>query len=127
MQLIRLKLDTYDPLHPDQSTPVILAQTTAYGVNLPASGGTIGAFDNRILSDPALRKSFRYFLIAGSGLAFEPEANDILKFSGGYARVLGATPLNPGGDGAIIHNVGATLDSNIKFEDSPEPQPQLTL
>lgn len=121
MDLIRMKLDSYDPLHPAASTPEVFEQCKAQGVNLPASGGTIEAFDTRILSDPALRKSFRFFIVAGLGLTFTPQANDLLKTSEGYCRILGATPLNPAGDGAIIFNIGSTLEANVQFDDTVQP------
>jgi hypothetical protein len=122
MDLFRLKFDvSYDPLMPEVATPEVLGTCKVTGVNLPASQGTIEAFDNRILQDPALRKSFRFFILAGQGLELRPQANDILKTPEGYCRVLGATPLAPDGGEPIIYNVGATLDSNFKFDDVPEP------
>lgn len=122
MQLTRFKLDDeYDPLNPDESTLMILQTCPINGVNLPASQGTIEAFDNRILNDPQLRRSFRFFILAGLGLLFQPQANDVLTTAEGHCRILGATPLNPAGDGAIIYNVGATLDVHIKMNGQPEP------
>lgn len=113
MTLTRLSFVEYNPLAPNANLLTIEDQCPVNGVVLPASQGTIEAFDNRILDDPMQRRSFRFCILAAAGLTFEPRAQDVLLTTEGPWRILGATPLNPAGDGAIIFNVGATLDTQI--------------
>jgi hypothetical protein len=115
MTLYRLTLaPAYDPENPDSSSPVISLQCPCVGVTLPASQGTIEAFDNRALSDPIRLQKFRFVMLAGKGLTFTPEANDLLQMADGLVRVLGSTPLNPDSNvEAILFNVGTTRDVNF--------------
>jgi hypothetical protein len=119
MPLIRLALgDQYNPLEPTESSPQEINRTTAYGVSLPSNKSTLALLrlDDHILDDPALRQSFRFYLLAAAGLSFEPRAHDVLLASEGPLRILSLTPLDPAGDGAIVYNVGATLDDRFTFE-----------
>jgi hypothetical protein len=110
MDLYRLSGGDYDPVNPSANARTVQQQTTSHGVVLPASNGTIEAFDNRALSDPNRRRKFRFVLLAGKGLVFAPESGDILKTAEGFYSVLGSTPLNPDGGGNILFNVGCSLD-----------------
>jgi len=105
----------YNPVTPGDTAVEVAFQTTCHGVVLPSTQGTIEAFDNRILDDPAQRRAFRFCILAAQGLDFEPQAQDVLLTAEGPWRILGATPLNPAGDGAILFNVGATLDTQINL------------
>lgn len=100
----------YDPMNPAVAVPTVDIQCPAYGVVLPASQGTIEAFDARILDDPIQRRDFRFVILAAKGLTFNPQGADILRTGEGLYRILGATGLNPAGDGNIIFNLGCTLD-----------------
>lgn len=116
MTLCRLTFGGYDPLTPTAAGAVSVSQRCPVSaVVLPASQGTISNFDNQILKDPERLRSFRYLILAAKGLTFEPKANDVLRCFEGLYRLLGATPLNPAGDGAIIFSVGATLDNVISI------------
>jgi len=79
-------------------------------VTLPASKGTVQAFDNRIPED--LRKTKLRFVIAAAATApFEPEGNDYIIFENRVWLVKGQTPLNPGGV-PVIYKFGAFLTSS---------------
>lgn len=111
MTLYRLTTEApYDPLAPSALALAISQQCPISGVVLPASNGTIEAFDARILADPDLLKNFRFVILAGSGTTFKPRPQDMLSTAEGPYRILGSTPLDPAGDGPIIFNVGCTLD-----------------
>lgn len=112
--LFRIGVAGYDPVNPAQSTPAILNRCAGNGIVLPASTQLMASFDDRILTDPLLRQSFRYVILAGVNLTFKPQAQDILQTGEGYYRLLGANPLNPAGEAtAIIWSVGCTLDTQI--------------
>tara|TARA_R110000803_G_scaffold19510_9_gene51002 strand:+ start:88 stop:570 length:483 start_codon:yes stop_codon:yes gene_type:complete len=94
IQIVRVSGD-YDPVT-GTATNETLQVTTAVVVSLPASGGTVQAFDNKFKED--LKKGkIRFFYIAAKGLGFEPEAGDLLLFEGGVWDIGGGTPLNPAG------------------------------
>lgn len=84
------------------------AQAVA-AVSLPASGGTVQAFDDR-MREEYVRGRLRFFLIAalkpdGTALDFDPQAGDLLTYLGKQWEVSGATPLAPSGT-PILFNVG---------------------
>ena len=66
-------------------------------VVLPASKGTLEAFDNRVESGTLIEQNLRALKIAAKGLLFEPKAGDYLDFEDSRWKVLGSTPLNPAG------------------------------
>lgn len=118
MTLYRLTLAGFDAVNPAATVMQVQLSCSAAGVVLPASNGTIEAFDNRILSDPLQMRSFRFVMLAGlqpdgTPLTFTPQANDILRTTEGLYRLLGATPLDPAGQGPILFNVGCTLDVQL--------------
>lgn len=114
MTLFRLTLDGYDPEHPADEVITVENETGSFGVVLPASNGTIEAFDDRILSNPSQLQQFRFVILAGLGLEFEPGPEDLLATREGIYRVLGSTKLDPSGEGGIIYNIGATMDINYE-------------
>ena len=75
------------------------------GVVLPASQGTIEAFDNRIEKGKLIDERLRFILAAAKGAPFEPKSGDELTFDGSTWTALGCTPLKPNGE-AIIYNIG---------------------
>ena len=78
-------------------------------VTLPASKGTVQAFDNLIPED--LRKTKLRFVIAAAATApFEPEGNDYIIFENRVWLVKGQTPLNPAGI-PVIYKFGAFITS----------------
>lgn len=116
MTLKRFKTSAaYNPLSPHTTAHELEASCQSAGVVLPASNGTIEAFDDRILKNPSLRQSFRFVILAGQPLTFDPQAQDILETNEGPYRLLGATQLNPDGLQAIIWNCGCTLDTAISL------------
>lgn len=72
---------------------------------LPASKGTIEAFDNRIEGGTLIEEKLRYILMSAKLTrvseegpdTIEPKSTDVLSFDGGDWVVLGCTPLNPAG------------------------------
>lgn len=119
MTLFRLTLDGYDPMNPAAEEISVENETAGFGICLPASNGTIEAFDDRILSNPNQLQKFRFVILAGLGLEFEPGPEDLLATREGIYRLLGATKLDPSGEGGIIYNCGCTMD--INYEPPPAP------
>lgn len=83
------------------------ASTTAtgYAIVLPASKGTIEAFDNRLEQLALAKRRLRYLKVAAQGLSFEPQALDKLSLLGSTWEVLGCTPINPTGT-PLVYGVG---------------------
>lgn len=77
---------------------------TIDAINLPASKGTLEAFDNRYYEDMVAGK-VRFFKVASETATFEPEQGDIAVIDGEQWECLGSTPVNPAGV-AIVYNVG---------------------
>ncbi|MEO0497939.1 MAG: hypothetical protein AAF141_11335 [Pseudomonadota bacterium] len=75
---------------------------TINAVVLPASQGTIEAFDNR-LTEQYRDKSVRFLNVAADSQ--EPESGDQVALDGANWRVLGVTPLNPAGT-ALLYRMG---------------------
>lgn len=118
MTLYRLTLGTYDPVNPGGNEPTVDVQCAGFGVVLPAGKTELQAFgqaDNRLLTDPLAIQKFRYVILAGKGLTFIPTANDILKTNEGLYRLIGATPLDPAGQGAILFSCGCSLDIQLSI------------
>jgi hypothetical protein len=78
---------------------------------LPASGGTLEAFDVRFMNDVRDSANVRFALVAGSGTTFRPEPNDlaVLYADGLEWLVMGCTPLNVDGATDIIYSIGFRL------------------
>lgn len=93
----------------DPATGLLSGETstdyTIYVVNLPASKGTVQAFDNRI-RELYLQGKIRFFLAQAKDTP-TPLAGDKLTFAGSTFRVLGATPFSPAGT-AIIYKFAAS-------------------
>lgn len=90
------------PHNPGEPTWISYSATAAV---LPASKGTIEAFDNRLEGGSLIEERLRYVLMApqmarSSGVGpdtIEPRSGDVLEFDGVAWTVLGCTPLNPAG------------------------------
>ena len=74
-------------------------------VVLPASKGTVEAFDNRIKNGTIGLSRIRFVVASAFGVTFEPEPKDTLTFEGENWEVLGCTPVKPG-DTAIVYKMG---------------------
>lgn len=78
---------------------------SAFAAILPASKGTIEAFDNRLEGGTLIEEKLRFVLMATEitrtseegPATIEPQALDVLTFQGRDWTVLGQTPLNPAG------------------------------
>lgn len=64
---------------------------------LPASKGTVEAFDNRLEGGTLIDERLRFIIAAAKGASFEPKSLDEVQFDGGKWLVLGCTPLSPAG------------------------------
>ncbi len=74
-------------------------------VILPASGGTLEAFDVRFMSDVKDSTDVRFSLVAAAGSTFQPEPKDEVTILGQVWQVMGCTPLNVNGV-PLIYSVG---------------------
>lgn len=81
--------------------------TTTKGkvVVLPASKGTIEAFDNRTEDGSLAGQELRYLKIAALGMSFVPRKLDTVYFDSATWQVLGCTPVNPAGT-PIVYGAG---------------------
>lgn len=101
----------YGPAHNPGQSHVITGLATA--VVLPASKGTIEAFDNRIEGGTLIDEKLRYVMMLPKIVktspfgpeAFEPQSLDVLTFDGYDWTVLGCTPLNPAGT-PVLYSMG---------------------
>ena len=87
---------SYDPLlgqHTGDAPQV--GNLTA--VVLPASKGTVEAFDIRLGKEGLTLDQLRFCLTAALGAPFRPQPTDIVTYEGRQWTVLGCTPLDPAG------------------------------
>lgn len=87
------------------TTPTLTATVSIKVVVLPASQGTIQAFDNRREDEALATKQLRYLLVPGKGMTFEPRPDDQVTFAGKTWLLLGCTPTNPAGT-PLLYGVG---------------------
>lgn len=100
----RLNTDAaFDAVAGSMETPSILADQELVGLTLPASKGTVQAFDDRIREE-LLSGKLRFFMFAalqsdGSAPLFAPQAGDILFYEplNAFFTVAGMTRLSPVG------------------------------
>lgn len=92
----------------DPGTPALNFTGTA--VILPASQGTVQAFDQRFVSGTLIESTLRALLIAALGMEHEPKPGDKVTFpDGATGTLIGCTPLNPDGANAIIYQATTQL------------------
>lgn len=82
-------------------------------VSLPATNGTIQAFDNKTIEELKKGKN-RFFYMAAKGLDIEPDANDYIIYENKFWQIAGTTPLNPAGT-PLLYNVGC-MDGGMSFD-----------
>lgn len=83
---------------------------TGTAVILPASQGTVQAFDVRFEGGTLIESRLRALLIAAHGMTHEPAPGDKVTFPDGkIGTLLGCTPLNPDGANPIIYQGTAEL------------------
>lgn len=95
---------TYDKVTGRHTGGSELAQTLRAAV-LPASQGTIQAFDVRFMDNIDASQNLRFAVISTVGHTFVPEPGDTAEFDNSKWRVLGNTPLNVDGT-PVIFSVG---------------------
>lgn len=86
-------------------TKTLLATQPLTAVILPASKGTLEAFDVRFMSSAMEGTDVRFGILSAEGAVFQPEPLDEAVFFDGTWDVMGCTPLNVAGT-AIIYSVG---------------------
>ena len=102
---------TRDEVTRDRSTgtnTTVSTTQTVMAVVLPSSSSdtTFTRFDDKY-KDAMVKGRWRSLLVAGKDLTFEPREGDKIAISSENYRIVGAMPLNPADDGAIIYTVGA--------------------
>lgn len=105
MPLYRL-VNTVDPVAGSATVTATGFNLTA--VVLPASKGTVEAFDIR-LTEELIQGNLRFVIAASKGALFTPNGADILSYQGKYWLLMGCTPLDPDGSGPIIFKFGCTM------------------
>lgn len=96
--------DTYNAVT-GSNTRVLAATQTLSSAVLPASPGTIQAFDVRFMNDVLDEQNIRFAIMTAVGSTFLPAPMDQAVFDGKTWNVLGCTPLNVDGT-AVIYSVG---------------------
>lgn len=95
IQLSRTVGGDYDP---DTGTSGGSTETQdATVVILPASNGTVQAFDIRYENGTLIEQNLRALTIAAKDLAWVPIAGDKATFDGSDWTFIGCTPINPAG------------------------------
>ena len=90
-----------------ESNRVLAVSQTLIGAILPASQGTLEAFDVRFLSGDILAsKDVRFCIFSAVGSTFVPAPMDEVEFDGSVWQVMGCTPLNVTGSDPVIFSVG---------------------
>jgi hypothetical protein len=116
----------FDPVS-GLNTIVSIQVSTNNSVSLPASSGTVQAFDNKFKED--LKKGkIRFLYISSKELSFEIEAGDLVIFENRLWHIAGATPLNPAG--VSVYNTVGIRDGGLELEkvlDDLGAMEQLTL
>ncbi len=74
-------------------------------VILPASQGTLEAFDVRFMNDVLESTDVRFTIISAVGATFTPAPKDEVEYWDGVWNVMGCTPLNVAGI-PLIYSVG---------------------
>lgn len=89
------------------ATKTLEATQTLAGVILPASQGTLEAFDVRFITAEILAsKDVRFVILSALGHTFVPGPMDEVDFQGAVWQVMGCTPLNVTGEDAVIFSIG---------------------
>jgi hypothetical protein len=103
------------------SVPTLIAEQTLSGATLPASAGTLEAFDVRFMDNVQDDSNVRFAIVSAEGAAFTPGPKDMAElgsvqedgtvvFDGKSWHVMGCTPLDVDGV-SVIYNIGFRLPS----------------
>jgi hypothetical protein len=89
----------------------LAASVTLPGLVLPASGGTLEAFDVRFMQDVQDAANVRFAIFAADGASFRPGPKDVADLYGDGREwlVMGNTPLNVDGNTDLLYSVGFRL------------------
>jgi hypothetical protein len=93
----------YDPVAGVEGADVIEEQWVTC-IILPASKGTVEAFDQRLMSGTLIETNLRAVKIPAEGLEWPPGPGYEMDFDGHTWRVIGVTTSNPAGT-ALIYNL----------------------
>lgn len=86
----------YDPATGMTTGPVVLEQTVQ-AVVLPASKGTVEAFDNRFIDGTLIESNLRALKIAAKDMEWAPKPGTLAIFQGETWTLLGVTSSAPAG------------------------------
>ena len=101
----RVTPGTYDP-DTGTTTPNVTTTWAGTAAILPASAGTIEAFDVRFQDGTLIETNLRALLVAALGLTNQPKPADTVTFADGSVWTsLGCTPLGPDGVTPLVYNV----------------------
>lgn len=84
---------------------VVLLEQELTAVILPASQGTLEAFDVRFMSGVMDDLNVRFCIMSAKDSTFTPAPKDVADYYDGEWQVMGCTPLNVNGT-AVIYSVG---------------------
>lgn len=106
IEMTRLVRGDYDPIEGEfESSSENSGEFD--GVLLPASKGTLEAFDVR-LTESLTIDQVRFAILAAAGAPFQPRGTDVVSFEGKPWLVMGCTPLNPAGV-PLVYKIGFRL------------------
>ncbi len=94
LTLKRVTEDAYDPAT-GEVTPGVTETQAIKVIVLPASKGTVEAFDNRLVNGTLIESNIRALKIAAKGLLWPPGPGCVVEYEGQDWKMLGATPSNP--------------------------------
>lgn len=102
---LRRYADSGDPVA-GSVTRALQTEQQLTAVILPASGGTLEAFDVRFMSDVMESTDVRFAIMSAVGAQFMPQPKDVaIYWEAGEWEVMGCTPLDVAGV-PIIYSVG---------------------
>lgn len=101
---------TYSPETGQVEGGTPLLSFDGVAVILPASQGTVEAFDVTFKDGSLIESKLRALLIAAKGMAHDPMPGDTVTFPDGkVGTLIGCTPLNPDGMNPIVYQGTAQL------------------
>lgn len=98
---------TFDPVAGEETGASTTTETVKV-VSLPASKGTIQAFDKKIFEDLS-ETEIRFFHAELNTNSFEPQPGDLINYGSKIWEVVGVTPLDPTGSKPVLFNIGSKL------------------
>lgn len=110
LTLYRLNRPAYSPINPSSDALTVALQTPGKGVVLPSIVKALREFDDFLRANPRYVDSFRAIYVAGLGLAFEPNVDDVIKTPEGFFRIVGRVTLDPDGQGVLLYTFGCVPD-----------------